>query len=118
MSRGELTRADASKCSAAVSAASVGGVSPRLSGRSFASAHRHRDGAETRRRGRLRYHAAAWQKAFGGIRVPRGVYRFRTHQEADEWLWWMISSPKPAEPRANLRSGLIFRRQSKMRSSA
>lgn len=23
---------------------------------------------------------------FGGIRVPRGVYRFESHEEADEWL--------------------------------
>ncbi len=36
----------------------------------------------------------AWRKAFGGVRVPRGVYRFRTHEEADEWLWRMISRPK------------------------
>jgi hypothetical protein len=39
--------------------------------------------------------AVAWQKAFGGLRVPRGVYRFRTHEEADEWLWRMISGPNP-----------------------
>jgi hypothetical protein len=37
--------------------------------------------------------AIAWQKAFGGLRIPRGVYRFRTHEEADEWLWRMISRP-------------------------
>jgi hypothetical protein len=37
--------------------------------------------------------AIAWRKAFGGVRVPRGVYRFRTHQEADEWLWRMITRP-------------------------
>jgi hypothetical protein len=36
----------------------------------------------------------ASRKAFGGIRVPRGVHRFRTHEEADEWLWRMISRPK------------------------
>ena len=28
--------------------------------------------------------ALAWQKAFGGLRVPRGVYRFRAHEEADD----------------------------------
>jgi hypothetical protein len=38
--------------------------------------------------------AVAWQKAFGGLRVPRGVYRFKTHEEADEWLWRMMSRPK------------------------
>ena len=35
----------------------------------------------------------AWRKALGGIRVPRGVYRFRTHEEADQWLWRMIARP-------------------------
>ena len=36
----------------------------------------------------------AWRKAFGGVRVPRGVYRFKTHEEADQWLWQMIARPK------------------------
>jgi hypothetical protein len=36
----------------------------------------------------------AWRKAFGGIHVPRGVYRFATHEEADEWLWRMIARPR------------------------
>jgi hypothetical protein len=27
------------------------------------------------------------------VRVPRGVHRFKTHQEADEWLWRKISCP-------------------------
>jgi hypothetical protein len=35
----------------------------------------------------------AWRKAFGGIRVPRGVYRFKTHEEAEEWLWRMMTRP-------------------------
>ena len=30
--------------------------------------------------------AIAWRKAFGGIRSRPGVYRFRTHEEADEWM--------------------------------
>jgi hypothetical protein len=33
----------------------------------------------------------AWCKAFGGLRVPRGVHRFKTHEEADQWLWRMIT---------------------------
>ena len=37
--------------------------------------------------------AIAWQKALGGLRVPRGVYRFKTHEEADAWLWRMIARP-------------------------
>jgi len=35
----------------------------------------------------------AWRKALGGVRVPRGVYRFKTHEEADEWLMRMLSRP-------------------------
>jgi hypothetical protein len=35
----------------------------------------------------------AWRKSFGGVRVPRGVYRFKTHEDADEWLWRMIARP-------------------------
>ena len=35
--------------------------------------------------------ALAWQKALGGVRVPRGVYRFKSHEEADQWLWRMIT---------------------------
>jgi hypothetical protein len=38
--------------------------------------------------------AKSWQKAFGGLRIPRGVYRFRTHEEADEWLWQMMTRPR------------------------
>ena len=40
--------------------------------------------------------AVAWREAIGGVRVPRGVHRFRTHEEADEWLWRMISRPRPS----------------------
>ena len=36
----------------------------------------------------------AWREALGGVRVPRGVFRFRTHEEADEWLWRMITRPR------------------------
>jgi hypothetical protein len=35
----------------------------------------------------------AWKEALGGVRVPRGVYRFKTHDEADQWLWRMIPRP-------------------------
>lgn len=34
----------------------------------------------------------AWQRALGGIRVKRGVYRFRTHEEADAWLWEKLTT--------------------------
>jgi hypothetical protein len=38
--------------------------------------------------------AIARRNAFGGVRVPRGVFRFKTHEEADQWLWRMISRPR------------------------
>lgn len=37
--------------------------------------------------------AIAWKRAFGTLRVPKGVYRFRSHEEADEWLWQMLTRP-------------------------
>lgn len=30
--------------------------------------------------------AKARRRSFHGIRVPRGVFRFHSHEEADEWL--------------------------------
>ncbi len=38
--------------------------------------------------------ALAWHKAFGGIPAGRGVYRFRTHEDADDWLWRTITRPR------------------------
>jgi hypothetical protein len=38
--------------------------------------------------------AISWKKAFGGPGVPKGVYRFHTHEEADQWLWKMLARPK------------------------
>jgi hypothetical protein len=35
--------------------------------------------------------ARAWKEAFGTFKVRKGVYRFRTHEEADEWLWQMLT---------------------------
>ena len=37
--------------------------------------------------------SVAWQRSFGGVRVPRGVHRFKTHAEAERWLWRMITRP-------------------------
>lgn len=37
--------------------------------------------------GRAIESAKAWRRAFGGVGVPKGVYRFRSHENADEWLW-------------------------------
>ena len=35
----------------------------------------------------------AWRKAFPTPFVPKGVYRFNSHEEADSWMWKMISRP-------------------------
>jgi hypothetical protein len=37
--------------------------------------------------------SVAWQRTLGGVRVPRGVHRFKTHEEAERWLWRMITRP-------------------------
>jgi len=37
--------------------------------------------------------AIAWKQKVGALRVPKGVYRFRSHEEADEWLWQMLTRP-------------------------
>jgi len=39
--------------------------------------------------------AIAWREKFGALGVPKGVYRFNSHEEADEWLWRMITRPRP-----------------------
>lgn len=44
-------------------------------------------------RGSNKAAASEWRRVFGGVRVPKGVHRFNTHQEADEWLWRKISRP-------------------------
>jgi|KBSSwiStaDraftv2_1062776.scaffolds.fasta_scaffold34602_2 hypothetical protein len=31
--------------------------------------------------------------------IPRGVYRFRSHEEKDEWILKMLTRPNPARPR-------------------
>jgi hypothetical protein len=33
----------------------------------------------------------AWRKAFPTPFVPRGVYKFNSHEEADDWLWKMMT---------------------------
>ncbi len=39
-------------------------------------------------------HAREWQRAFPTPFVPKGLYRFKTHEAADEWMWKMITRPK------------------------
>lgn len=38
--------------------------------------------------------ARRWSRLGGGTGIPKGVYRFRTHDEADAWLWKMITRRK------------------------
>ena len=38
-----------------------------------------------------RQRAIAWSQAFGTPFVPKGVYRFKTHEDANSWLLQMIT---------------------------
>lgn len=35
-----------------------------------------------------------WKAAFGSPRIPKGLYRFKTHEEADTWLWKMLTKKR------------------------
>ncbi len=37
--------------------------------------------------------ARAWRRAFPTPFAPKGVFRFRTYEEADEWMWKAITRP-------------------------
>lgn len=39
----------------------------------------------------------AWRKAFLTPFVPRGVYRFKTHEDADARMWKMIARQMATE---------------------
>jgi hypothetical protein len=47
-----------------------------------------------RAEGDTKANARAWQAALNTPFVPRGVYRFHSHEEADAWLWQMIARPR------------------------
>jgi len=38
--------------------------------------------------------ARAWKNALRTFPIPKGVYRFRTHEKADAWLWQMLTRPR------------------------
>lgn len=38
--------------------------------------------------------ARAWRQAFPTPFVPEGVYRFSSHEEAQEWLMRMLTRPR------------------------
>lgn len=38
-----------------------------------------------------RENVRAWRRAFPTPFVPKGVYRFTSHEESDTWLWKMIT---------------------------
>ena len=42
-----------------------------------------------------RANAIAWHKAFPCRRVPRGVYRFHSHEEAHAWMMKFTGPTKP-----------------------
>jgi hypothetical protein len=42
--------------------------------------------------------AVEWGKTSGQGLVPKGVYRFNSHEEADQWMWKMISRPRKNRP--------------------
>lgn len=35
--------------------------------------------------------AAAWKAVFPNGGIPKGVYKFHSHEEADEWTWKMLT---------------------------
>jgi hypothetical protein len=39
--------------------------------------------------------ALAWRAALPYLHVPRGVYRFKTHEEADAWMMKYTGARKP-----------------------
>jgi hypothetical protein len=57
--------------------------------------HRHApaDGLAMSDSGRIE-DARAWKQALRTLPIPKGVYRFRTHEEADNWLWQMLTRPR------------------------
>ncbi|MGC3988888.1 MAG: hypothetical protein QM796_04230 [Chthoniobacteraceae bacterium] len=42
-------------------------------------------------KGQTKADMQAWKKAFPTPFVPKGVYRFNSHEEADAWMWKMIT---------------------------
>jgi len=38
-------------------------------------------------------HAEGWRNSLGGVRIPRGVHRFASHDDADRWLWQILTRP-------------------------
>ncbi len=38
--------------------------------------------------------ARAWSRVGRKLSIPKGVYRFKTHEEADQWLWEKMTRSK------------------------
>ena len=38
-----------------------------------------------------------WRKSIGGIGIPKGVYRFHSHEEADQWMIQQIAKTAAAK---------------------
>ena len=43
--------------------------------------------------------AEQWRSALGGIGIPKGVFRFKTHEEANEWWIENVLHSKKRESR-------------------
>ena len=42
----------------------------------------------------LQASASEISQSLGGMRVPRGVFRFHSHEEADEWMLAHMTRPR------------------------
>jgi hypothetical protein len=45
---------------------------------------------------RLQENGAEMMRTFGRFRIPRGVYRFRSHEEADAWMMKHLTRKIPS----------------------
>ncbi len=46
-------------------------------------------------KGQTKADKRAWRRAFPTPFLPKGVFRFHSHEEADEWLMKMITRVRP-----------------------
>ncbi|MEO0447963.1 MAG: hypothetical protein AAF191_17985 [Verrucomicrobiota bacterium] len=45
--------------------------------------------------------AIRWRDTIGGVRIPRGVFRFKSHEEADQWMREKIAQGAAAANQGN-----------------
>ena len=44
----------------------------------------------------------AWRKAFDGVPIPRGVYRFKNLEDADEWMDRITARSQPQKDQTKI----------------